>query len=139
MDGTMLVESEVGVGTIFTVEIPVLNTFTNVITNIDNTLTKITGYLGRKLNIIVTDDDEDHCKLLYDILNPLDFNVKTAKSAKECINLTEKYLVDLFILDISMPEIDGIELASLLRAKYGEKTKIIMLSANSEEEVCGIF
>ena len=34
-----------------------------------------------------------------------------------------------------MPEIDGIELASLLRAKYGEETKIIMLSANSEEDI----
>lgn len=135
MDGTLLVESEVGVGTIFTVEIPVINTFTNVITNIDNNLTKVIGYLGRRLNIIVTDDDEDHCKLLYDILKPLDFNTKTATSAKECLDLTKKYQVDLFLLDISMPEIDGIELASLLRAKYGEETKIIMLSANSEEDI----
>ena len=34
-----------------------------------------------------------------------------------------------------MQEMDGIELALLLRAKYGKKAKIIMLSANSEDDI----
>ena len=83
MDGKLLVESEVGIGTTFIAEIPVSNTFTNVITNIEGPLTKIEGYSGKKLNILVTDDDDDHCKLLFDILSPLTFDVQIAKSAKE--------------------------------------------------------
>ena len=135
MNGNLKVESEVGVGTTFTVRIPVLTTYSKVVTNMYTPLNKIIGYSGERLNIVVTDDDYDHCKLLFDILQPLDFNVKIAKSAAECLSLIEKHPVDLFILDISMQEMDGIELALLLRAKYGKKAKIIMLSANSEDDI----
>jgi CheY-like chemotaxis protein len=34
-----------------------------------------------------------------------------------------------------MPEMDGIELATILREKYGKQVKIIMLSANSEDDI----
>ena len=135
MNGKLLVESEVGIGTTFIVDIPVSNTFTNVITNIESPLTKIIGYSGEKLNIVVTDDDDDHCNLLFDILKPLNFDVKIAKNAKECLDVIKKYRVDLFLLDISMPEMDGIELASIIKEKYGKQTKIIMLSANSEDDI----
>jgi len=135
MNGNLKVDSEVGVGTTFTVRIPVLTTYSKVVTNMYTPLNKIIGYSGERLNIVVTDDDYDHCKLLFDILQPLDFNVKIAKSAAECLSLIEKHPVDLFILDISMQEMDGIELALLLRAKYGKKAKIIMLSANSEDDI----
>ena len=135
MDGQLLVESEVGIGTTFIVDIPVSNTFTNVITNIESPQTKIIGYSGKKLNIVVTDDDDDHCNLLMDILKPLDFEVKIAKSARECLDVIKKYRANLFLLDISMPEMDGIELATILREKYGKQVKIIMLSANSEDDI----
>ena len=49
--------------------------------------------------------------------------------------MIKKYRADLFLLDISMPEMDGIELASILREKYGKQAKIIMLSANSEDDI----
>ena len=135
MDGQLLVESEVGIGTTFIVDIPVSNTFTNVITNTESPQTKIIGYSGKKLNIVVTDDDDDHCNLLMDILKPLDFEVKIAKSARECLDVIKKYRANLFLLDISMPEMDGIELATILREKYGKQVKIIMLSANSEDDI----
>jgi signal transduction histidine kinase/FixJ family two-component response regulator len=135
MNGQLLVESEVGIGTTFIVDIPVSNTFTNVITNIESPQTKIIGYSGKKLNIVVTDDDDDHCNLLMDILKPLDFEVKIAKSARECLDVIKKYRANLFLLDISMPEMDGIELATILREKYGKQVKIIMLSANSEDDI----
>ena len=61
--------------------------------------------------------------------------MKIAKSAKECLDVIKKYRVDLFLLDISMPEMDGIELASIIKEKYGKQTKIIMLSANSEDDI----
>ena len=135
MNGQLLVESEVGIGTTFIVDIPVSNTFTNVITNTESPQTKIIGYSGKKLNIVVTDDDDDHCNLLMDILEPLDFEVKIAKSARECLDVIKKYRANLFLLDISMPEMDGIELATILREKYGKQVKIIMLSANSEDDI----
>ena len=135
MNGQLLVESEVGIGTTFIVDIPVSNTFTNVITNTESPQTKIIGYSGKKLNIVVTDDDDDHCNLLMDILKPLDFEVKIAKSARECLDVIKKYRANLFLLDISMPEMDGIELATILREKYGKQVKIIMLSANSEDDI----
>ena len=58
---------------------------------------------------------------LMDILKPLDFEVKIAKSARECLDVIKKYRANLFLLDISMPEMDGIELATILRENMANK------------------
>ncbi|MCX8281487.1 ATP-binding protein [Phyllobacterium sp. 0TCS1.6C] len=92
-------------------------------------LRRIRTYSGQRRTIVVVDDNEDHREMVREILAPLDFVVLTAASGPECLTLIEGVKADLFIIDISMPQMNGWQLVSRLR-EAGDKSPIIMLSAN---------
>ncbi|WP_075289557.1 hybrid sensor histidine kinase/response regulator [Pararhizobium arenae] len=90
---------------------------------------KIAGYAGARRTIVVVDDNEDHRDLMREVLMPLDFIVLTASGGAECLTLIEGIKPDLFLIDISMPGMNGWQLVSRLR-EHGQVAPIIMLSAN---------
>lgn len=92
----------------------------------------IIAYEGPRKSILVVDDDHFHRKLLYDFLNTFDFNYLEADHAHACMELLENINIDLFLLDISMPDIDGWQLAETLRAS-GYHQPIIIISASHKE------
>lgn len=59
--------------------------------------------------------------------------VGLATNAAELIQLTEKHEIDIAILDISMPDIDGIELSKILKKRY-PKIKTLILSSYRERK-----
>jgi len=80
-------------------------------------------------NVLIVDDMYSNQLLLKKMLEPLKQNMVLASSAKEALRLCEKNHFDLFLLDISMPQIDGFELANLLRNKAVHKeTQIIFVT-----------
>ncbi len=93
----------------------------------------IQGYTGRPQHIMVVDDESTHRHLIYDFLHPLGFIVHQAESARQALNLLREQSVDLFLLDISMPGMDGWQLLAELR-KRGFKMPVIILSAESYED-----
>lgn len=92
----------------------------------------VTGYIGERKTLLVVDDIEDQRQLIHRILTPLGFNVVMADSAQQALALIKQHSVDLFMLDIFMPQINGWQLAIQLR-KEGHRQPIIMLSANIQE------
>jgi CheY-like chemotaxis protein len=63
------------------------------------------------------------------------YKVFAAASGKAALKILETHKPDLFILDIDMPEMDGYELARIIRKTPGhEKTPIIFLTGNSTRE-----
>lgn len=132
MGGTISVESKVGHGSAFTVTIPV----TVVAMSSENQQSdrSIIGYRGKRLTILVTDDEPTHCQLVKDILEPIGFTVLIAENASECLKLTQDYEPDIFLLDISMPGMNGVDLAAALRENDNNNAvPIIMISANTIE------
>lgn len=93
----------------------------------------IRGYRGRRRTIMVVDDNAEHRDLVAEILTPLGFNVLMAADAAGCLTLAQELTPDLFLLDISMPGMNGWDLARALRAKGLTKPRIIILSANIGE------
>jgi two-component system response regulator ResD len=81
--------------------------------------------------ILVVDDDENVTEILSLYLKKENFKVITANNGIKALDKVESYDPALIILDIMMPEMDGIEVVKKLR----EKTQIpvIFLSAKSEE------
>jgi CheY-like chemotaxis protein len=72
----------------------------------------------RKLTrtILVVDDNESVAKLIVTTLRRLGHgNVKVARNGKEALEIAERIRPDVVILDIDMPEMDGIETARCLR------------------------
>jgi len=83
-----------------------------------------------KVNILLVDDQP--AKLLsYDvILRQLDENLVKANSAREALGMLLRMDFAVVLLDVSMPEIDGFELAGMIRQHPRfRKTAIIFVSA----------
>lgn len=73
--------------------------------------------------ILVVDDQPDNVYILKDRLEKEGFSVSSAYDGHTCLELTEKELPDLILLDIMMPGMDGFEVCE--KIVENEKTKTI--------------
>ena len=94
---------------------------------------EITGYRGRRLTVLVADDDPTHRSLMLDLLTPLGFTVMGAGGGAECLAMAAQWRPDLFLLDLAMPDMTGWDLAARLRADTGTTAPIVIVSANARE------
>jgi len=67
------------------------------------------------INILVVEDDRNTKKLMEVILNNHGFSHFSASNGVEALDVLDNQLIDLIILDIMMPKMDGYELTRLLR------------------------
>lgn len=94
--------------------------------------TQAIGYNGKQQNILVIDDDENQRHLMRDLLSPLGFTFFSATDATAGFKVLEKSTIDLILLDVRMPRMDGWQMAKLLREKM-YLMPIIMVSANARD------
>ena len=82
--------------------------------------------------VICVDDNADSCELVEVWLTAASgqFDVSSAHTAHDALNLLEHSAFDLFILDIYLPEVSGLALCNMIRGKYPE-ARILMFSADS--------
>jgi len=85
-------------------------------------------------SILVVEDDPDITELLSYNLEKEGYKVYTAQNGLEAVATAKEALPELVLLDIMLPEIDGIEVCRQIR-EYSplENTYIIFLTARSEE------
>lgn len=84
-----------------------------------------------KETILVVDDEKEIRDLIEIYLTNEGFNIKKASNGVEALEILDKVKVDLIILDVMMPKLDGIQACIKIRNKMN--TPIIMLSAKSED------
>ncbi|HEY1807480.1 MAG TPA: ATP-binding protein [Acidobacteriaceae bacterium] len=82
-----------------------------------------------KVNILMVDDQPSKLLSYEVILGDLGENLIKARSAREALNILLKTDVAVVLMDVSMPELDGFELADMIREhpRFG-KTAIIFIS-----------
>ncbi|WOH84392.1 ATP-binding protein [Bradyrhizobium sp. BEA-2-5] len=131
MGGDIKVVSTVGTGSTFKVKI-LLSEVTNPrrIAPVD---APVYGYHGPRKTILITDDDPTHRDLLREVLTPLGFILLSAPDGAGCLALAQHCRPDLFLLDISMPAMDGWTVAEALRASGHHQARILMVSASALE------
>ena len=84
--------------------------------------------------ILIVDDDPDIIEILTYNLSNEGYNVKSAVNGIEAIKKAKKFTPDIILLDVMMPEMDGIEACSNLREIESlSKSMIIFLSARGED------
>ena len=84
--------------------------------------------------ILLIDDELDILEILSYNLNKEGYEIHTAVNGNEGIEKAKEIIPDLILLDVMMPEKDGIETCQELRKiKELQKTLIVFLSARSEE------
>ncbi|RXJ85547.1 GGDEF domain-containing response regulator [Arcobacter cloacae] len=85
-----------------------------------------------KPTILIVDDMQVNLTILSEILKNK-YHIKIAKSGKKALEIVENSNIDLVLLDIVMPELDGYEVCKIL--KNSEKSKdipVIFVTANSD-------
>ncbi|MBW1997181.1 MAG: sigma-54-dependent Fis family transcriptional regulator [Deltaproteobacteria bacterium] len=83
--------------------------------------------------VLVVDDEESILKSLQGILSDEGFEVLCAKSGMECLQRIEETLPDIVLLDIWMPDMDGIETLVKIKENY-PALQVLMMSGHGTIE-----
>ena len=84
--------------------------------------------------VLIVDDDPDIQRLVSYNLSQAGFQVTAASSGRTALETVQKHPPDLIILDIMMPDIDGMEVCRTLRQhENSRRIPIIMLTARADE------
>ncbi|MCX2486638.1 response regulator [Pedobacter sp. MR2016-24] len=86
------------------------------------------------LSILIAEDNAINQKLIATILNKLGYRPDFAVNGKEAIDLYTIYRHNLILMDVLMPELDGIEATKLIRNQPDAQPRIIALTANAMTE-----
>ncbi len=80
--------------------------------------------------ILIVEDNEKNMYLMRFILSKKGYNIVEARNGKKGIEMTEKEKPDMIIMDIKLPDIDGLEATKRIRKIKGfEKTPIIAVTS----------
>ncbi len=89
-------------------------------TNVDN-----------RINILLVDDEEGFRQTMAKRLSRRDMVVSQASDGRTCMEILKKTVVDVVILDVKMPGINGIETLKTIKQKYKNKVQVILLTGNA--------
>jgi signal transduction histidine kinase/CheY-like chemotaxis protein len=133
MGGDILVESELNKGSSFTLSLPCSYSFGvdqtfEMKEVIDNPFSEFKNKCSGQ--VILADDHLDNLRLISRILSTLGLDVLSAVNGKEAVDLYVNNSPKLILMDIQMPEMDGIEAFNVLKQK-GCNVPILALTANA--------
>lgn len=98
------------------------------------------SFLGRskksdKPKILIVDDEPDIVRTLQDRLEMNDYRIITAGNGREGLDKAISGKPDIVLLDVIMPEMDGLEMLEALRKHpEGKNMAVIMLTARSQPQ-----
>ena len=84
--------------------------------------------------ILIVDDDPDIVEILSYNLSLAGYEIKSAVNGKEAIKKAKSYIPEIILLDVMMPEMDGIEVCSKIKELSSlSNTVVIFLSARNDD------
>jgi len=84
--------------------------------------------------VLIVDDDPDIVRLVRYNLSHSGYDVQSAGSGREALELVQKQPPDLVVLDVMLPDVDGLEVCRTLRQQASSRRiPILMLTARGEE------
>ncbi len=128
--GAIYIESISGVGSCFTLYFPrseqALDTSFDVEKEGENT-----GSENER--VLVVDDETELCNLVAEVLTGEGYEVFTAYSGQHALEVMQVDEIDLVITDIIMPEMDGYQLANIIKQQY-PSIKIQLVSGYADQQ-----
>ena len=97
----------------------------------DETLTAI-GVPG-EVSVMLVDDELDFLDTMHKVLSRRQLEVSTASSGQEALDLLQESLVDVVVLDIKMPGMDGLDVLKRIKENY-PSVQVILLSGHPSVE-----
>ena len=130
MSGNIVVTSTLGEGSVFSLTLPCQH---NDDDNVFPVIVPPRHEVNEKFfkgKILLAEDHDDNRRLIARLLTRLGLDVIVAKNGKEAVQLCVEHQPNLVLLDIQMPEMDGVEAFKALRA-LGYNEPIYALTANA--------
>lgn len=88
--------------------------------------------MKNRKHVLVVDDVPTNLRYIGEVLKD-EYTVSLAKSGNQALKLMEKITPDVILLDVKMPEMDGYETLSCIKAKEGySDIPVIFLTADTE-------
>jgi len=85
--------------------------------------------------VLVVDDNEDNVKIMSLILLGKGFEVRTARDGKAALRSIEQERPDVVLLDIMMPDMDGIEVLDRIRANpQSASLPVILVTGKGQDD-----
>ena len=135
MGGEITVRSTQGVGTTFTVKLLLSEALQQV--GMEGAL-RVRGYQGPRRRILVVDDDPLHVQMMRSLLEPLQFELETIGTGSEAVSAALRFRPDLVLLDLSLPDMSGWDVAEGLRLRPELRSlRVVIVSANAHEFMPG--
>ena len=88
--------------------------------------------MTHKLSILLVEDEKNICDFISTSLSAQDYRISTAHTGKEALPIITSQCPDLILLDLGLPDMDGMEIISKVRS--WSKMPIIVVSARSDDE-----
>lgn len=86
------------------------------------------------LDILIAEDNLINQKLIVKILNKLGYSPDLANHGREALDLLDQKNYDVILMDMQMPELDGLATTRIIRQSYHNQPVIIALTANALSE-----
>lgn len=83
--------------------------------------------------VLLVDDEKDFIETLAERMQTRGMDVSTTTSAKQALEMVDKQAYDAIVLDLMMPEMDGLEALSILKEK-NPNLQIILLTGQATVE-----
>lgn len=86
-----------------------------------------------KIKLLIVDDEQEFAATLLARLKLRNFEVTTVANGRDAIAAVEEEMPDVMVLDLKMPDLDGLEVLAQLRRKY-KHLKVIILTGHGSFE-----
>lgn len=84
--------------------------------------------MNKNINIIIAEDDPVNQKVIRLMLKKLGIKAEAVDNGLEVIHVLENRFFDIVLMDIQMPKMDGIEAIKIIRMRWPQKPKIIVVT-----------
>lgn len=92
--------------------------------------TAVIGYQGERKKILVVDDNITNASVLVSALEPLGFEIYSVDNGREAVQRITEHRPDLILLDLVMPQMDGIEVVEEIR-KHQDLDDILIIGISA--------
>lgn len=80
-----------------------------------------------KYKVLIVDDIPENIQTLGEMIKDFDLDVKIAEGGQDAIDIIDSYTLDIILLDLMMPHVNGWDVIDYVRKKYSKNEMVIIV------------